>query len=114
MKKNFLKNIMIYLLIVLGCVAVFQMMNRDRQDISDLSATEFLNNALNGEYTEVVIVAADNAWEATGTDKKDNIYKATLPPDNDFITQLDEKGVNVSINKVFHCIINPATWNEWN
>ncbi len=99
MKKNFLKNIMIYLLIVLGCVAVFQMMNRDRQDISDLSATEFLNNALNGEYTEVVIVAADNAWEATGTDKKDNIYKATLPPDNDFITQLDEKGVNVSFSE---------------
>ena len=99
MKKNFLKNIMIYLLIVLGCVAVFQMMNRDRQDISDLSATEFLNNALNGQYTEVVIVAADNAWEATGTDKKDNIYKATLPPDNDFITQLDEKGVNVSFSE---------------
>ena len=99
MKKNFLKNIMIYLLIVLGCVAVFQMMNRDRQDISDLSATEFLNNALNGQYTEVVIVAADNAWEATGTDKKDNIYKATLPPDNDLITQLDEKGVNVSFSE---------------
>lgn len=99
MKKNFLKNIMIYLLIVLGCVAVFQMMNRDRQDISDLSATEFLNNALNGQYTEVVIVAADNAWEATGTDKKDNIYKATLPPDNDFITQLDEKGVDVSFSE---------------
>ncbi len=99
MKKIFLKNIMIYLLIVLGCVAVFQMMNRDRQDISDLSATEFLNNALNGQYTEVVIVAADNAWEATGTDKKDNIYKATLPPDNDLITQLDEKGVNVSFSE---------------
>lgn len=99
MKKNLFKNIMIYLLIVLGCVAVFQMMSGDRQDISEISSSEFLNNALGGKYTEVVIVAADNAWEASGTDKKEHVYKATIPPQENFVAQLDKKGVDVSFSQ---------------
>ena len=80
LKKNLFKNIMIYLLIVLGCVAVFQMMSGDRQDIAEISSSEFMKSALSGEYSEIVIVASDNAWEATGTDKDEKIFKATIPP----------------------------------
>ncbi len=99
MKKNLFKNIMIYLLIVLGCVAVFQMMSGNRQNISEISSSEFMSNALAGDYTEVVIVASDNAWEVTGTDKDEKIYKATIPPQENFVSQLDKKGVNVSFSQ---------------
>ncbi|MGN0962005.1 MAG: ATP-dependent metallopeptidase FtsH/Yme1/Tma family protein, partial [Clostridia bacterium] len=99
MKKNLFKNIMIYLLIVLGCVAVFQMMSGDRQNISELSSSEFMNNALAGEYSEVVIVASDNAWEVTATDEEENVYKATIPPQDNFVSQLDKKGVDVSFSQ---------------
>ena len=99
MKKNLFKNIMIYLLIVLGCVAVFQMMSGDRQNISELSSSEFMNNALAGEYSEVVIVASDNAWEVTATDKDENVYRATIPPQDNFVSQLDKKGVDVSFSQ---------------
>ena len=99
MKKNLFKNIMIYLLIVLGCVAVFQMMSGDRQDIAEISSSEFMKSALSGEYSEIVIVASDNAWEATGTDKDEKIFKATIPPQENFISQLDKKGVDVSFSQ---------------
>lgn len=87
---------MIYLLIVLGCIALFQMMTKDRQDITELSSSEFLSSAIAGDYEEISIVAADNAWEATGLDKKENVYKATIPPQEDFVKQMDKKGVSVS------------------
>lgn len=99
MKKNLFKNIMIYLLIVLGCVAVFQMMSGDRQNISEISSSEFMNNAVAGDYSEVVIVASDNAWEVTGTDKDENVFKATIPPQDNFVSQLDKKGVQVSFSQ---------------
>ena len=99
MKRNLFKNIMIYLLIVLGCVAVFQMMSGDRQDISEISSSEFMKNALSGEYSEIVIVASDNAWEVTGTDKDEKIFKATIPPQENFVSQLDKKGVEVSFSQ---------------
>ena len=98
MKNNLFKNIMIYLLIVLGCVTIFQVMSGDRSDITEITATEFMEAAVSGEYSEVVIVAADNAWEASGKAEGDDsvIYTSTIPPQEDFITKLDEMGVNIS------------------
>ena len=99
MKNNFAKNLMIYLLIVLGCVAVFQMMSGDRQNIEELSSTEFMAAATSGKYTEVIIVATDNAWDATATNKEEEVFRATIPPQQDFITKLDEIGVKVSFSE---------------
>ena len=99
MKNNFTKNIMIYLLIVLGCVCVFQMMSGDRQNMKEISSSEFLAAATKGEYTEVVIVAADNAWDVTGTNKEEEIFMATIPPQDDFVTKLDDLGVTVSFSQ---------------
>lgn len=99
MKNNFLRNIMIYLLIVLGCVAVFQVMSGGRQDINEISSSEFMAAATSGEYTEVVIVAADNAWNVTATDKDEEVFTATIPPQEDFVTKLDELGVTVSFSE---------------
>ncbi|MBQ4093336.1 MAG: ATP-dependent zinc metalloprotease FtsH [Firmicutes bacterium] len=90
---------MIYLLIVLGCVAVFQMMSGDRQNIEELSSTEFMAAATSGKYTEVIIVATDNAWDATATNKEEEVFRATIPPQQDFITKLDEIGVKVSFSE---------------
>ncbi|MBQ1251364.1 MAG: ATP-dependent zinc metalloprotease FtsH [Firmicutes bacterium] len=89
---------MIYLLIVLGCVTIFQVMSGDRNNITEITATEFMTAAVSGEYSEVVIVAADNAWEASGKTKGEDgeIYTSTIPPQEDFITKLDEMGVNIS------------------
>ncbi len=96
LNRNFLKNILIYMLIVFGCIAVFQMMSGNDRDIQELTSTEFLNHANAGDYTEVEIVATDNAWKVTGKDKDENTYVATIPPDQDFVSELDKAGVNVS------------------
>ena len=99
LRNNFFKNILIYLCIVFGCIAVFQVMSRDHQDIEELSSSEFLSAAVAGEYTEVTIVAADNAWEVTGIDKDEKTYKATIPPQDELVSELNEAGVNVSFSE---------------
>ena len=101
MRNNFFKNILIYLCIVFGCIAVFQVMSRDHQDIEELSSSEFLSAAVAGEYTEVTIVAADNAWEVTGIDKDEKTYKATIPPQDELVSELNEAGVNLMLR--IHC-----------
>ena len=96
MKKNIFKNFMIYLLIVLGCIAVFQFVSGHKEDFETLSASEFTAAALDKEFKEVSIIADDNAWEATGTNKKDETFKATIPPNDEFLSKLDELNIKVS------------------
>lgn len=97
--KKYIKNIMVYLLIVLAIITAVQFMSKDNQNVTEMTSSEFMSKADTGLYTEVVIVATDNAWDITATDKDGNVYTATVPPENDIITELEDAGTSVSFTE---------------
>ncbi len=97
--KKYIKNIMVYLLIVLAVITAVQFMSKENQKVTEMTSSEFMSKADSGLFKEVVIVAADNAWAVTATDKDGNEYKATIPPENEIITTLESAGASVSFKE---------------
>lgn len=90
---------MIYLLLVMAVIAVIQMMTKDSDNTTAMSSSEFMKEASTGTFTEVKIVADDNAWDVTAKDKDGKTYTATIPPQNDILTQLEDSGATVSFSE---------------
>ncbi len=97
--KKYIKNIMVYLLIVLAVITAVQFMSKENQNVTEMTSSEFMSKADTGLFKEVVITAADNAWSVTATDKDGNAYKVTIPPDNEIITALEGAGTSVSFTE---------------
>lgn len=97
--KKYIKNVMIYLLIVLAVVTVIQMMSKDSADTTAMSSSEFMTKADSGLFTDVTIVADDNAWTVKATDADGNIYTSTIPPQDDILTELEKNGAKVSFTE---------------
>ncbi len=97
--KKYIKNIMVYLLIVLAVITAVQFMSKESQNVTEMTSSEFMSKADSGLFEEVVIVAADNAWDVKATDKDGNEYKATIPPENEIITTLESAGSSVSFTE---------------
>lgn len=97
--KKYIKNIMVYLLIVLAVITAVQFMSKENQNITEMTSSEFMSKADSGLFEEVVIVAADNAWDVKATDKDGNEYKATIPPESEIITTLESAGTSVSFTE---------------
>ncbi|HMM07087.1 MAG TPA: ATP-dependent zinc metalloprotease FtsH [Clostridiales bacterium] len=90
---------MVYLLIVLAVITAVQFMSKESQNVTEMTSSEFMSKADSGLFEEVVIVAADNAWDVKATDKDGNEYKATIPPENEIITTLESAGSSVSFTE---------------
>jgi cell division protease FtsH len=90
---------MVYLLIVLAVITAVQFMSKENQNITEMTSSEFMSEADTGLFSEVVIVAADNAWDVTATDEDGNVYTATIPPGNEILSELESAGSSVSFNE---------------
>lgn len=97
--KKYIKNIMVYLLIVLAVITAVQFMSKENQDVTKMTSSEFMSKADSGLFKEVVIVAADNAWDVKATDKDGGEYTVTIPPENEIITELEAAGASVSFTE---------------
>lgn len=92
---KYAKNIMIYVLIVLAVMTVFQFMNTASSGVSELSATEFYQKAESNSFSSVSIIAQDNAWAVEAEDKDKQKYTAVIPPDENLVSSLNENNVKV-------------------
>lgn len=93
---KYAKNIMIYVLIVLAIMTVFQFMNSANSSVTDLTATEFYQKVESNSFSTVNIVAQDNAWSVEAEDKDKAKYTAVIPPDDNLVADLDAANVKVS------------------
>lgn len=92
---KYAKNIMIYVLIVLAIMTVFQFMNSSNSGVTQLSATEFYQKVESNSFSSVAIVAQDNAWSVEAEDKEKEKYTAVIPPDESLVSTLDAAGTKV-------------------
>lgn len=92
---KYAKNIMIYVLIVLAIMTVFQFMNTANSGVTELSTTEFYQKVDSNSFSVVSIVAQDNAWAVEAEDKDKQKYTAVIPPDENLVNSLNEGNVKV-------------------
>lgn len=92
---RYAKSIMIYVLIVLLVMVMFQFLGNNQSSVTQLTASEFTAKAEQNLFTEVSIVAEDNAWNVTAIDGDKHEYTATIPPDSELVKRLETTGVTV-------------------
>ena len=92
---KYAKNIMIYLIIVLAVMTLFQFLSGNNSTVDELTTSEFNAMVQDGELASVNIVANENAWEIEAKGNDDKVYTATIPPSEDLVKTLDEANVDV-------------------
>ena len=92
---KYAKSITIYVLIVLVIMVAFQFFGNNAGEIESLSSSEFTEMATGGKFTEVSIIAEDNAWNVSATGKDEKTYTAVIPPQEDLMTTLKNQGTDV-------------------
>lgn len=93
---KYAKNILVYVLIVLAVMTVFQLANNSDAKVSELTTSEFNKKVANETFTEVNIVAEDNVWNVEAKDKDENTYTATIQPQEDLIPTMEKAGIKVN------------------
>ncbi|MEG2658628.1 MAG: AAA family ATPase, partial [Clostridiales bacterium] len=92
------KNIMVFILIVLTVLTVFQFMVGANNGITELTTSEFYAKVEDKGFTTVSIVAGDNAWDVTAEDKSKKKYTATIPPQETLMDTLKANDIKVSFS----------------
>ncbi|MEG1821913.1 MAG: ATP-dependent zinc metalloprotease FtsH [Clostridiales bacterium] len=92
------KNIMVFILIVLTVLTVFQFMGGANNGITELTTSEFYAKVEDKGFTTVSIVAGDNAWDVTAEDKSKKKYTATIPPQETLMDTLKANDIKVSFS----------------
>ena len=96
---KYAKNIMIYIIIVLGVMVLFQFLSGNSSSLEELTTSEFNTMVQDNEFTDVNIIANDNAWEVEARGSDDTVYRATIPPSETLVETLEGNGVSVSYNE---------------
>ena len=113
MNNQLFKNILLWLVIFVGIIALYQFVQTPRATIKEIQYSEFVNHIKNKEIHEVEF----NEFEITGSFVNKNItpnkFKATGPPTDDIIKLLEENSITFSFaekreNSLSHILLNWA------
>ncbi len=88
-----LKNIAIYVLIVLLALFVMRMFPGNQEQATELTELDFINKVKTEQVAVANIEVADNVYNITGTLKDETSYQTTVSKESDIITLLMAKNV---------------------
>ena len=77
----------------------FQFLSGNSSSLEELTTSEFNTMVQDNEFTDVNIIANDNAWEVEARGSDDTVYRATIPPSETLVETLEGNGVSVSYNE---------------
>ena len=95
-----LKNIAIYVLIVLLAVFAMQVASRPEQRATEFTELEYFDKVEQNEVATALVEVDDNIYKISGTLKNSNKYTTTVSRESDIIKLLREKRINVSTQEV--------------
>lgn len=95
-----LKNIAIYVLIVLLAVFAMQIFSRPEQRATEFSELEYFNKVEQGEVATALVEVDDNVYEISGTLKNETKYTTTVSRESEIIPLLRAKKVDFSTQEV--------------
>lgn len=107
------KNILLWLVIFVGIIALYQFVQTPRTQVKEIQFSEFMSYIKSGEITGVEF----SEFEVTGNFKdetvKPNKFKAIGPPTDDVIKLLEENNIAFSFaqkkeNSLSHILLNWA------
>ena len=113
MNNQLFKNILLWLVIFVGIIALYQFVQTPRATIKEIQFSEFVNHIKNKEIQEVEF----SEFEVTGSFVNKNItpnkFKATGPATDDVIKLLEENNITFSFaqkreNSLSHILLNWA------
>lgn len=88
-----LKNISIYVLIVLLALFVIRLFPNNQDQVKDLTELEFINQVQSEQVAVADIEAADNVYNITGKLKNDTEFKTTVSKESEIVSLLRAKKV---------------------
>jgi cell division protease FtsH len=113
MNNQLFKNVLLWLVIFVGIVALYQFVQTPRASVKEIQFSEFVGYIKNGEIHEVEF----SEFEVTGSFVNKNIipnkFKATGPATDDIIKLLEENNISFSFaqkreNSLSHILLNWA------
>jgi cell division protease FtsH len=113
MNNQLFKNVLLWLVIFVGIIALYQFVQTPRASIKEIQFSEFVGYIKNGEIHEVEF----SEFEVTGSFVNKNIipnkFKATGPATDDIIKLLEENNISFSFaqkreNSLSHILLNWA------
>lgn len=100
-----LKNIAIYVLIVLLAMFVMKMYPATERQVTELTEIEFINKVQQEQVATALVEVDDNVYKITGTLKNKTDYKTTVAKESDIVKLLLEKKVDYRTKPV-----DPPPW----
>lgn len=94
MNSQLLKNLVLWLVIFVAIIALYQLVNTPRTGYEEIPYSEFLENVETGEIKDVVFKGEEIKGEYIGsTDSETKSFKTMGPANEQLISTLEEKGV---------------------
>lgn len=93
------KNLAIYVLIVLIAVTFYQWTSPPETKAEELKYDEFIKQVDNGNVKDVTITAGDKRYIIDGMLENGEKFTATVPPDPNLVSILQEKGLTVDYDE---------------
>ncbi|MDD3269978.1 MAG: ATP-dependent zinc metalloprotease FtsH [Syntrophomonadaceae bacterium] len=101
-----LKNIAIYVLIVLLALFAMKLTNKSDDKVSEISEPQFYTQVEKGQIKTAKVEAAEEVYNITGELQDGSKYKTTVAKETDIIRLLREKKVDFST----HPVPPPSIW----
>ncbi|MEN6327357.1 MAG: ATP-dependent zinc metalloprotease FtsH [Syntrophomonas sp.] len=101
-----LKNIAIYVLIVLLALFAMKLTSKSNDKVSALTEPQFYSQVEQGQVKTANVEAAEEVYNITGELKDNSMYKTTVSKETDIIRLLREKKVDYST----HPVPPPSIW----